>query len=55
MIKRRPVRVFDIAQALGMPREEIEGTVKGLVIKGLIHEREHAGELFLVMKEVEKV
>jgi wyosine [tRNA(Phe)-imidazoG37] synthetase (radical SAM superfamily) len=46
MIKRRPVRDIDIAHVLNMRPEEVEGLVKGLLIKGLIHKHKHSGEIF---------
>ena len=46
MIKRRPVRDIDIAHVLNMRPEEVEGLVKGLLIKGLIRKHEHSGDVF---------
>jgi wyosine [tRNA(Phe)-imidazoG37] synthetase (radical SAM superfamily) len=46
MIKRRPVRDIDIANVLNMRLEEVEGLIKGLLLKGLIRKHEHSGDVF---------
>lgn len=48
MIKRRPVRSVDIANILNMTLDEVEGLIKGLIIKGYVREQEHSGEIFYV-------
>ena len=46
MIKRRPVRDVDIANVLNMKLGEVEGLIKGLLLKGLIRKHEHSGDVF---------
>jgi len=46
MIKRRPVRDIDIAEVLNMEVGEVEGLIKGLLLKGLIRKHEHSGDVF---------
>jgi wyosine [tRNA(Phe)-imidazoG37] synthetase (radical SAM superfamily) len=46
MIKRRPVRDIDIANVLNMRLGEVEGLIKGLLLKGLIRKHEHSGDVF---------
>jgi len=53
MIKRRPVRSVDIASSLGMPVEDVEDAVKGLVMKGYIYGREHGGDIYYLSNERE--
>lgn len=48
MARRRPMRVSDMARALNVPLEEVEGIVKGLTIKGSLSRKEHSGEDFYV-------
>ena len=48
MARRRPIRSLDIAHALNMGLEEMEGLIKGLIIKGSLHQQEHSGEVFYV-------
>jgi wyosine [tRNA(Phe)-imidazoG37] synthetase (radical SAM superfamily) len=46
MVKRRPLRIVDISMSLGMPGDEIEPVIKGLLIKGYIIRQEHLGEIY---------
>jgi len=46
MIKRRPVRDIDIANVLNMRLGEVEGLIKGLLLKGLIRKHKHSGDVF---------
>ena len=46
MARRRPLRAVDVANALNMPLEEVGRLIKGLRIKGFIHQQEHSGEVF---------
>ncbi|MDY7038196.1 MAG: hypothetical protein SV375_18790 [Thermodesulfobacteriota bacterium] len=48
MARRRPIKAMDVAHALNMGLEEIEGIIKGLLIKGSLHQQEHSGEVFYV-------
>jgi wyosine [tRNA(Phe)-imidazoG37] synthetase (radical SAM superfamily) len=48
MAGRRPVRSQDIAHGLGLPVEEVERLVKGLVVKGRLRLRDHLGERYYV-------
>ena len=46
MSKRRPIRLYDIANVLNISPEETESMVKELLIKGDINMQEHKGEIF---------
>lgn len=46
MVKRRPLRQVDIANALGLPSEEAGDLIKGLLIKGAIRRQEHSGHIY---------
>jgi len=46
MVKRRPVRALDAAQALAIQNEEAERLLKGLVVKGRLHSQVHLGETY---------
>ncbi len=46
MARRRPLRVKDMASSLGLPVDEVENMVKGLLIKGYLRRQEHSGEIF---------
>ena len=46
MVRRRPVRMIDIENSLGLSREDVEGLIKGLSIKGFIRSREQSGETY---------
>jgi wyosine [tRNA(Phe)-imidazoG37] synthetase (radical SAM superfamily) len=51
MAKRRPVRARDAAAALNAPLAEVEGIMKGLLIKGRLEQREFAGDAYYVEKD----
>ncbi len=51
MIKRRPLREIDLVAALDLPKEEIQGLIKGLLIKGIIKSYEHSGSIFYLMND----
>lgn len=51
MIGRRPLRAVDAARAMGLPPDEVQSLIKGLLLKGLICGRDHDGELFYVSRE----
>ena len=40
------VRDIDIANVLNMRLGEVEGLIKGLLLKGLIRKHEHSGDVF---------
>jgi len=46
MVRRRPLRVKDMANSLGLPVDEVESMVKGLLIKGYVRRQDHSGEIF---------
>ena len=46
MARRRPVRIKDMANSLGLSVEEVESMVKGLLIKGYLRRQDHSGEIF---------
>jgi len=46
MIKRRPVRDIDIANALGIDVDEVQSIIKGLLIKGMVLKYDHLGETY---------
>jgi wyosine [tRNA(Phe)-imidazoG37] synthetase (radical SAM superfamily) len=46
MARRRPVTAADISKALNRSLEDVETTVKGLVIKGHLRSREHMGDTY---------
>ena len=48
MIRRRPLKPVDISNTLSLSLEEVEGLVKGLVIKGYVRKQEHSGEIYYV-------
>ncbi len=50
MIRRRPVTIDDISNALNFSRAETEQVVKGLKIKGFIQEQRHGENLFYTSK-----
>lgn len=51
MAKRRPVRARDVAGALNTPLAEVEGIMKGLLIKGTLEQREFAGDAYYIQKD----
>jgi len=51
MVKRRPLKPVDIADAFGLSSEEVEDLIKGLLIKGYIRKHEHAGEVYYLSNE----
>jgi wyosine [tRNA(Phe)-imidazoG37] synthetase (radical SAM superfamily) len=53
MVKRRPVRAIDIANALSLSEDQVEGLVKGMLIKGFICSQERNGETYYLPRERE--
>lgn len=51
MVKRRPLTIVDITRALGLPLEQAEDLVKGMLMKGRIREQEHSGVVYYVRDE----
>ncbi len=51
MIKRRPLREVDLVAALDLPLKEIQGLIKGLLIKGIIRSYEHLGSTFYLLNQ----
>jgi wyosine [tRNA(Phe)-imidazoG37] synthetase (radical SAM superfamily) len=54
MARRRPVRMMDIEHAMGLSREDVEGLIKGLRIKGFIRSQEQSGETYYLAVDVDK-
>lgn len=50
MAKRRPVSALDIARVLDIEIVEVEGILKGFLIKGRIKKREHHGENYYIVE-----
>lgn len=48
MARRRPLRAADIAHVLNMGLGEVEGLIKGLLLKGVLRQQEHSGEVYYV-------
>jgi wyosine [tRNA(Phe)-imidazoG37] synthetase (radical SAM superfamily) len=51
MVRRRPLRSVDIANALNLPLDEVEDLIGGLVLKGYVRRREHLGEIYYLRNE----
>jgi wyosine [tRNA(Phe)-imidazoG37] synthetase (radical SAM superfamily) len=51
MVKRRPLRSVDIANALGISINETEDLVKGLMLKGKIRSQKHSGDIYYLSRE----
>ena len=51
IVKRRPLKPVDIANALGLSTEEVEALIKGLLIKGHIRKQEHGGDIYYLSNE----
>ena len=51
MIRRRPLKRIDIANSLELSMEDVDGLVKGLLIKGYIRKQEHSGETYYLSNE----
>jgi len=51
MVRRRPLRAIDIANALGLSIDDVEDLIKGLLIKGLICSQKHSGEIYYISNE----
>jgi len=51
MVRRRPLRLKDIANSMGLSIDEVESMVKGLLIKGYLRRQEHSGEIFYMGNE----
>ena len=48
MTRRRPVSNTDIARILNIELKDLEGLLKGLLIKGRIRKQKHAGEVYYI-------
>ena len=46
MAKRRPVRARDVANVCDIPLDEADSLIKGLAVKGALHQQEHDGEVY---------
>ena len=46
MAKRRPLRAEDVANVCDIPLEEAESLIKGFVVKGILRQQEHEGEVY---------
>jgi wyosine [tRNA(Phe)-imidazoG37] synthetase (radical SAM superfamily) len=51
MMRRRPLRLIDIADSLGRPVDHVEDLIKGFLIKGDVCKQEHSGEIFYLSRE----
>ncbi len=51
MAKRRPVRARDVAGALNAPLAEVEGIIKGLLIKGELERKEFEGDAYYIGRD----
>jgi len=51
MMRRRPLRLIDIADSLGRPVDHVEDLIKGFLIKGDVRKQEHSGEIFYLSRE----
>lgn len=51
MVRRRPLTSVDIANSLNLSIEEVEGLVKGLLIKGYIRQQEHSGDIYYLSNQ----
>lgn len=49
-LNRRPITLIDLAGLTGLPYEETDALVRGLLFKGLIEKREFNGEIFYTGK-----
>ena len=54
MVRRRPLRIKDMANSLGLSIHEVESVVKGLLIKGYLRRQDHSGEIFYVSNEMDR-
>ncbi|MBW2709656.1 MAG: radical SAM protein [Deltaproteobacteria bacterium] len=52
MVRRRPLRLKDIAHSMGLSMDEVESLVKGLLLKGYLRRQDHSGEIFYMGNEV---
>jgi len=52
MVRRRPLRLKDMANAMGLSIDEVESMVKGLLIKGYLRRQDHSGEIFYMGNEM---
>jgi len=51
MVKRRPLRLQDMAASLGQSLDRVQDLVKGLRLKGYLVEKEYSGEIFYLSSE----
>lgn len=51
MIRRRPLKRIDIANSLEPSMDDVDGLVKGLLIKGYIRKQEHSAENYYLSNE----
>ena len=54
MVRRRPLRLKDIANSMGLSIDEVESMVKGLLIKGYLRRQDHSGEIFYMENGVSR-
>ena len=54
MVRRRPLRLKDIANSMGLSIDEVESMVKGLLLKGYLRRQDHSGEIFYIGNEVSR-
>ncbi|OQY50862.1 MAG: hypothetical protein B6240_00885 [Desulfobacteraceae bacterium 4572_87] len=54
MVRRRPLRIKDMANSLGLSIDEVESMVKGLLIKGYLRRQDHSGEIFYMSNEMDR-
>ena len=50
MVMRRPLRAVDVSNALQMPLDEVEGYIKGLIVKGAIRPKKQGEDIYYVAK-----
>ena len=50
MVMRRPLRAVDVSNALQMPLDEVEGCIKGLIVKGAIRPKRQGEDIYYVAK-----
>jgi wyosine [tRNA(Phe)-imidazoG37] synthetase (radical SAM superfamily) len=54
MVRRRPLRIKDMANSMGLSLDEVESMVKGLLIKGSLRRQDHSGEIFYMSNEMDQ-
>jgi len=53
MARRRPVRSIDIVNALDLTKGDVDGLIKGMLIKGILRSQEQSGETYYLAVEAE--